>query len=275
MTFLPFLKSKKDTRALVIDVLTKKWPLSAKEIYKQTSNEANITYQAVHKALKQLEDEKLVVKNDSVYELNNEWVAQLKELADDINQRKLRGMPKSVTDLNEGESRTITFDSVFVEPFYWMLKESLKIRSNEKVKATVSQQKRIWPLTIISEKENAMFRKLYSKGDHCIIAKSNRFLDHYLKKMWENFGVKCKLGIPCAENCDIQVLEDYVFQIYLPKKIDLGSEILWTLCEKTKIAPIPQINKMILESKLKTKFIVSKNKELAEMIRKNTMMHFK
>ena len=62
MTFVPLLKSKKDARALSIDVLKENWPLSAKEIYKQVKNE--LTYQAIHKSLKQLEEDQIIIKKN-------------------------------------------------------------------------------------------------------------------------------------------------------------------------------------------------------------------
>lgn len=53
---VPILVKGGDTRDCIISILAAEWPLNAKEVYhRATAGGKNITYQAVHKSLKQLE----------------------------------------------------------------------------------------------------------------------------------------------------------------------------------------------------------------------------
>ncbi|MFA6035577.1 MAG: FIST N-terminal domain-containing protein [Candidatus Micrarchaeia archaeon] len=71
--------SGRDLRDSVLSILTDEWPLSAREIYKRVSKDykINVTYQGVHKAVRQMADEGLLVPREGKYSINLQWVNQL------------------------------------------------------------------------------------------------------------------------------------------------------------------------------------------------------
>jgi len=71
--------SGRDLRDSVLSILTEEWPLSAREIYKHVSKDykINVTYQGVHKAVRQMADEGLLVPREGRYSINLQWVNQL------------------------------------------------------------------------------------------------------------------------------------------------------------------------------------------------------
>ena len=73
---IPLTFNKKGTRENVISTLSKTWPLSAKEIHILIQKEAtsNISYQAVHKALIEMLDARLIEKRGRKYALNIKWI---------------------------------------------------------------------------------------------------------------------------------------------------------------------------------------------------------
>ncbi|MDO8340308.1 MAG: hypothetical protein Q7T16_06655 [Candidatus Burarchaeum sp.] len=78
---LPFLGvGRHDLRHAVVSVLAEKWPLKAKQVFKLVEKDrADISYQGVHKALKQLVEEGAVSETVEGYELSMRWVQGLRE----------------------------------------------------------------------------------------------------------------------------------------------------------------------------------------------------
>ncbi|MCR4336142.1 MAG: hypothetical protein NUV57_06455, partial [archaeon] len=77
------------TKQKIIDILSNEWPLSAKSIYdklqKQYSSE--ISYQATHKTIQDLETEKIIEKKEKGYQLNLEWVQQSKKSLENVEKK--------------------------------------------------------------------------------------------------------------------------------------------------------------------------------------------
>jgi len=69
----------KTTKAKVIAIISTHQPIRAKEIYDKMSKSRDLSYQAVHKLIKQLESEKILVKQLNCYQINPKWVTKLKQ----------------------------------------------------------------------------------------------------------------------------------------------------------------------------------------------------
>ncbi len=66
----------KSLKENVILVLSRKWPLTAKRIYNEIKKETSVSYQAVHKALKELAGENIIKEQGRQYQLNEAWIEQ-------------------------------------------------------------------------------------------------------------------------------------------------------------------------------------------------------
>ncbi len=77
----PFSSSRGNVRDLIIEVLSRAWPLNGREIYRAMKRDlpTKVTYQGVHKALKQLLEEDMVVQEDRKYKLNMNWAREMKK----------------------------------------------------------------------------------------------------------------------------------------------------------------------------------------------------
>jgi len=75
---LPPFGNAKTVKEKIIQILSNEFPLSARKIYNKIKNENSVSYQAVHKALKELVDENIVEKSGREYLLNVEWIRNLK-----------------------------------------------------------------------------------------------------------------------------------------------------------------------------------------------------
>ncbi len=77
-TFFYSLKGD-SLRSIVFDVLCVQWPLSMKDIHKLVKEQGmNVTYQGVRRIVKDLVESKCLVEEDNRYQINLEWVNELK-----------------------------------------------------------------------------------------------------------------------------------------------------------------------------------------------------
>jgi len=79
---IPQLNTKqKSTKDAIISILGQEWPLSTKEIYSRIQRQLslNISYQAVHKTIKQFEKDEIISKVGREYELNRSWISNTKK----------------------------------------------------------------------------------------------------------------------------------------------------------------------------------------------------
>ena len=79
---------KRPVRQLVTAVLGNDWPLTAKGVFlKAREHSSEVTYQAVHKALKQLEGEGVVTAGKDGYALDLTWIRTIKLHGEELERK--------------------------------------------------------------------------------------------------------------------------------------------------------------------------------------------
>ena len=101
---LPEINGKSgSTRDLVISVLSKEWPLTSKEIFARLVKAfaSPVTYQAVHKTVAQLVDQKVLVRTDSKYAINPQWLDELAGFARGVKEVYTNGGSRSLDETQD------------------------------------------------------------------------------------------------------------------------------------------------------------------------------
>ena len=103
---LPKLSSKNPShKEAIISVLGSRWPLSTKDIYSeiQRLSDANgFSYQATHKTIQQLVEEKIISKKGKNYELSQEWINRLKNFSTALSDKYSNKNNQEITPEFEG-----------------------------------------------------------------------------------------------------------------------------------------------------------------------------
>ena len=85
----------KDGRVIdaIVAILGCRWPLSLKSVYHAVARDyaIKVSYQAVHKALKQLVEKGIVVKENREYCLNIDWIRKVKCFGANLEQAYTNG----------------------------------------------------------------------------------------------------------------------------------------------------------------------------------------
>ena len=81
--YIPQL-GKGGVRDIILDILIEEPKLSIYELYERISKKTQVSYQAVHKSLKELTKRNVLERKDSFYKINNEWIIHLNEFAQSL-----------------------------------------------------------------------------------------------------------------------------------------------------------------------------------------------
>lgn len=78
---IPFLGGRTSVKDDIFSILSEEFPLSAKEIYGRVKKQSgrDITYQAVHKTLQSLGEQKVVEKQNGKYRIQKEWIDHIRD----------------------------------------------------------------------------------------------------------------------------------------------------------------------------------------------------
>ena len=107
---IPLLGKKKTVRDWIIYTLTNEWPLSQRKIYNILAKKYHLSasYQAVHKALKQLERNEVVEVKQRKYYMNLNWIKKIEDFSKEVRNK----YSKDTKNFNIGEISNFTFSTI-------------------------------------------------------------------------------------------------------------------------------------------------------------------
>ena len=230
----------------------------------------NVSYQAVHKTLKQMLEEKILSKNAKNYSINNDWVKELKQFTSSLEDSLLKKKIPDTPTIN------LTFNSVY-ELYQFVLKrfDSAANSSNSSSFACAQLEHlyRWCPLTA-SKREHEIIKKFSEKVVPFVACSGKTTADEWISQYYEKVGWKTKLGAKCSSTSDIIVHGSTLIQIFFPQQI---KTIFKQKLEKAKNISQLNINEIydvIFHTKTQIPVIVTKNELLAQNIFNQTKMFF-
>ncbi|MFH1750526.1 MAG: hypothetical protein ABH863_02510 [Candidatus Micrarchaeota archaeon] len=269
--------AKRDSRAWIIKILSKEWPLAAKDIYFRIQRESggSITYQGIHKSIRQLASEDVLQRVHSKYSLNPDWVAGLSKFGDEL-QEAFRG--KRCVHLGEvaGNSTVqLVFDS-FIDYFYWLIEELGKraAENNGEGISTYSISYHPWPILNLSKSQFIGLKALFSSGNHYIACRSNLAFDKSLISLWRMAGAKVRLGAECSRNCDMIAFDDYVVQIFLSQATKRKLGRIFSASQRRNGNLLSDFYRVIYGVSEPVTVLVSRNLELAFEVKGEVVKEF-
>ncbi len=191
----PLIKSgEHNLKNIVISVLSRQWPLSARRVFREVcSDNFHITYQGVHKALRQLREQGMVRRTDGGHQLDAQWIDQLEAYSGFLRANYAMGKNTDFYRMPPGESACLSFDN-----YFQAVSAILEIMGREHEKPgrddVYLQLSHPFPLlgiparTLERLKRHARthsFRATYHSDSAC---------DSALCRMWEQAGVKGKIS---------------------------------------------------------------------------------
>ena len=264
-----------DTRSRIIETLRHNPSLTARKIYNLLKkNNISKTYQAVHKILQKMIEDKILVKKELSYEINPDWVEEIESYVSEIKKTEIPKARSVMTKLDKGQTVHFSVNKEihmggFILDF---LSVALK---KEAATPIVAHFKFAWSLFPISEKQREILKKVISTLKMFILVHDNFFYDRWTMKQWEAVNAKMKLNQKSvAKQNDVIVIGDYIMNIFWDEK-----HLEWVLGDSKKVKSEKDIDmnlllKMIVESETKIDFIIRKDPVAARNIREKTIKVF-
>ena len=275
---VPLVSGGRDAKSLVVDVLSREFPLSAKQIYHKIVKQeptASLTYQGVHKALVQLVEQSVVGKSDKgIYQLNVEWARNLKRFGENVESRYIgKNLPR-FADLQEGESITIAFDT-YLQYCYWGLQETYLVGLSNPRCVGLGWLRHVWPIVNISQEQFEIFKRVMSVGEHYVVCSGNTPLDRVLAGFLMKFKKKVKLGAHFDALADYYLVDDYIIQVYFSPKTLRELDRIYAKTKSLEGKAVAELYDFISSNRSSVQVVLMNDAGLSKKIRDNALSYFK
>ncbi len=231
----------KTTKFMIIDILSREAPLTAKSIYFRLKRVygKEITYQAAHKFLREMTREMVILKKERLYFLHPSWITKLKKFYNNLREDYIL-------------ERT---DYILVETF-----EELKNFMEKLLRKAELAKLNLLPFPVID-----------LEGKAKIICKSCS-LNKILSKIYEIKGFEIEFTNGRVEN-EVVVTEKEVYNVFYNKKfITKLTEVMRRNYKEGEIILLRPFEE-IYKEKTSIEIIKTKNEKLAEKIKKSPKQH--
>jgi hypothetical protein len=263
---LPIGKSS-TTKDTIIQILSEEWPLTVKQIYERVQKKADkaITYQAVHKTLKQMFVEGVLEFSDKKYSVSKKWLKNNKLIYDALlHSYSVKEQPGSFVHLE--------FDSL-IEFGKFLIHEYYIRWPNPDKKSAVC----FWKHTLcsfgLSEESNAICRQLFAYTAHYAISPNKTFLDLWSGDYLIKLGKKVVCGVNYSAPNYTFIQGDYVMFAFLAPDFEIEFDNLYA---NTKKLGSDEANFYLTLVTKKTKIVctIFQDETLADLWRKEATSIF-
>jgi len=262
-----------NSKNAIISLLAFEQPLTAKKIHSELKRRHAliVSYQATHKNLSELIQKKIIQKKDKNYQLSLEWINSLKKFTEGILLQQ-----NSLTLLeviNKQESNLFFEDLASVDRF--LLSSAEAITTQEK-KPLYMYWFHSWTPLFFSKEGYSKIRALAEKAELFVLIKGDTALDKWCGQALKKFGQhNFKTGIKDLSLPEFLVYQDYVFQVFYPKKIIEEVNKEFNKIKKVEDLDVDKLFNKVFEKKIGIPAVVNKNPLLAEQLKKKVEDYFK
>lgn len=274
---LPFGK-KDNIKNLIFSILTKEYPLKIIELtnYIRKRYGKSVTFQAVRKAILQLVEEDILIKEDNKFLINKQWVLESKKTLDslylDLTEEKT---PKKVESI-KGELTVFTFNSLNELMKFWqdLIDTWFKKFKEGEYNINCYQAAHSWEGLLHLDHEKALMGQLKKKGiKSYILSTGNTPLDRNIRRFYKMIDVDMQIN-PSDSLFDksyyVGTYGDLIIQAKYPHKIVEELEIFFRKNQTIEDLNLKELSD-IVNKKIEIKLTVIKNLEMAKQINKSIL----
>jgi hypothetical protein len=253
----------KSTKEIIINILIEKQPQSLKEIYSKFKKESkkNVSYQAIHKAIKELENEKIINKKLKEYTINQFWIDNLFEKINKIKNNNLVTDPK----------KTYFFET-YSDFAKFIINQAYTIPNNNK--PCVCVMKYSWNPLGLDKTDLFKMSKFLKERNYYDLTLNQTPLDYAFAKTLEKLGKHVKVGSKIRFNNDLIIQGNTLIEIYFDNKL---KNIIKNIFKKNKQLDelaIQEIITKIVTPKHNIQIILYEDEQKADNLRKKILKEF-
>jgi len=208
-----FSGAERSVKNHIVEILGVQWPLSIKKIFNRVKKlGVSVTYQAVHKSIKQLEKEGIIKKENGSYFLNKKWIKNMHVKFRDIEENYSdNGVPFCGKTFSDSDIKFFSFNKIFdMDQF------NIEHLKNRKRKRVYTQSQHLWWSLFQFKNETKLDipdpNKIYS------ICRSKSFVDSLIIEHEKSLNLNVNYSLVPRDNHDIFVVDDKVILIFYPNE---------------------------------------------------------
>jgi hypothetical protein len=263
-----------NVKNLVFSILIKEYPLKIVELTNLIRKRygKSVTFQAVRKAMLELVEEGVLIKNDKEFSISKKWIVETRKTLDSIylDLTREEKSPKSIESI-EGEVSVFTFNSVSEMMKFWedIIDDWFENFKKGDPNINVWQGAHLWEMLLYSDYERKIMGQLKEKGiKPWGVVTGNTPLDKYIVKFYQKAGVKMIINPSLSsfdKNYYVATYGETIVQVQYPHEI---VEELEKFFKKTKSIDDLDLHVLseIVNKKVKMKLTVIKNISMAKQI---------
>ena len=277
---IPAMDKGKSVKDYIISILSDDWPLSAKMIYNRIKKEGiSVSYQAVHKNLKELLREGVLEKEDKRYKLGLEWIRNIKDFSGKLEGLYEDKVKLSIEKTLERGWGSFSFTNTY--KFYLFMLDILdNLGSNYKDADGIGacQMKHFYWALASSEKEYADFRKMMQSYEKLyIICRNDTYADRMAYAYYKTFNPHtfAKFGIDCAKDFDIFSIGDFIIHVYFRGDVSKLFDSAYRNLKNVKTDNMKKFYEIIFNKETEISIIINRDPKIAEQLRNKILDYFK
>jgi len=275
---LPEPDKPKSTKDRIINILARRYPLKTKAIYASIKKEyaSPVTYQAIHKLLRELVDDGVLVKEELSYRINPEWLKKTSDFLAYVeqsykNQKSLVPGPSKVDKI--GAITVMEFDSLAdMDIFFMDYEEKFHKKEKDKVIVWIARHYH-WPFAYSKKMFDVQERKKEKKESYKIFGNLAN-LDRWAMKFYRQLGVNVIFNKNTKQTGDIAVYGDEILEIKYDEELLAAMDDFFKKNKDFEKIDLAGFFKNILNQKTKITVILQKNNYIAEKIVKESLRLF-
>jgi len=268
-----FDRKEGSIKQIIIDSLSSSWPQTPKQLFNFVkTNGILVTYQAVYKTIKDLEENEILTKTEKGYQLSLEWIKHLKNLSTKIENT----YTKQIMVAGD-KPTTLTFERLW-DMYMFILGTFLEDPFKMGDKSICFQSQHSWYSLTGTDREWGPYEEFLKTHKVYAVTKSNSSLDNIFKKNWERAGVRYKLGVETHSTKimrDTVIIGDYIIQMFFPKELTEKENNLHKKIKKLEDFDSEELHKFFWDRYKLISVIIHRNKDVADQMRKETEDYFK
>lgn len=255
------------TKGTIIKVLSENQKLSIKEIYNQVKkySKKDITYQATHKAIQEMEKEGILKKTSNKIEIDDDWIDTIYTISSKLKSNKENNIKP-----NQSQTKTYIFDT-FVDAGKALIKFGVETPHN--TKSSVALFHHAWPFVGMSKIDYERLQEIGKSPFYDIIVNDTK-LDKLFANILSGVGKKVKIGIDIGIPFDFLIKGNTTLQIHFTKEFTKEYYSIFKKYQKLESLEIGDLFQKVMFLKTKITFIEIEDSELAENLRKRVLEEF-
>jgi len=264
------------TKERIVSILSREFPLSTKEMHRRLVRQygSEVSYQAVHKLLNQMEAEGIISPNNKKYQLSAEWIQDLKKFSSKLEDIYLNNGKSNFEDIWEKEGASLSFDCL--SDFSRFIVYHFHNAPNPKNKPAVCRWWSAWPTFPFSEEDYIQASKNIKRAKFYLVARNNTVVDRMVASNYADLGAEVKLGVESSFSPEILVYGDYVGYVYLPYRLKKDWYKISLTAKTYAQLKLGKLFGRIFRGKTDAfKIDIRHDPEIADRIREETIQMFK